>query len=660
MNKNKFTSLFDVLPVIKSRISDFCLKNLSHLKVIAVLALLGTLLYSRSLNNPFVYDDRAFILNSNLINNLHNIGKLFSPYDYFEYGHDITYRPIPTLQYFVNYALWTSHPAGHRISSILSHVLNGVMLYFLVLLLLKENPGAGKIGFLAALIFIAHPLQSESVLEVTFNETLLVNLFYLCAFYAYVLYTDTSRTLKARRNLFVCSMLFYMLALFSKENAVTFPLMILLYDLCYGELTFEKGFLRRIKWERYLSFALVTAFFLAVRFSFFRHSIENIIGYPGGSYWTNMLTMLQVVPLYLRLILVPVNLSIEYKIGTAVSLIEPEVLLGLLLCVIFLLAAAVIFRRSRKNFFFYSWIFILLIPVSNIFPMQILAAERYLYSSMTGFSVLAAAAIWRYLPKKMPYLFTGLLLCFYCVVVFFRIGDWKDEFTFWKQAVYKVPYSDGAHNGLGWALMGRQKYDAAISEFKQSLSFKPDYFEAQNSLASAYYAKGDYETAIKEFNRALKMNPYMSTPHISLGKIYKMKEMYGRAIKEFKTALLLDSSKYDAHVHLGDIYQKTGDIYQAALSYDRAIRINPGFALPYNSLGIIFGDKGFYGRSAWYLQKAVNLEPGSCEMRLNLAYVYYLAGQNNLALKELNRLLEICPDHPKAKYLISQIKSKNG
>lgn len=289
--------------------------------------------------------------------------------------------------------------------------------------------------------------------------------------------------------------------------------------------------------------------------------------------------------------------------------------------------------------------------------MQILAAERYLYSSMVGFCVLLAMAICRYLPRKMPYLFIAVLLCFYTVVVFFRIGDWKDEYTFWKKAVYKVPYSDGAHNGLGWAFIYEKMYIPAIKEFRQSLKLKPDYFEAQNSLASAYFAKGDYKTAMKEYYKAIKMNPYMPDPHVNLGKIYKSEGKYEKAIKEFKIALLNDPSVYEACVHIGDIYrQELGNFYNAAIYYDKAIKIDPENALPYNSIGIMFGEKGYYRISVRYLQKAVELEPDSCDMRFNLAYVYYLMDINNLAITELNHVLQLCPEYQNAKYLLSKIK----
>ena len=190
---------------------------------------ISIIVYLNCLQNSFVYDDDATIINNYFIRHWSNLPDLFTS-RYFVLSAELTYRPVVTLSYFIDYAFWHLNPLGYHLTNILLHATNSALVFIFGFQVFKNRTSA----FISAVFFSSYPLFSEVVNAVGFREDLLAFMFLILAFICY---------LKANQQRYILyysiSLFCYFLSLFSKEMAITLPVLIILYDTVF------KGFLSR-------------------------------------------------------------------------------------------------------------------------------------------------------------------------------------------------------------------------------------------------------------------------------------------------------------------------------------------------------------------------------------------------------------------------------
>ncbi|MBF0290197.1 MAG: hypothetical protein HQM14_20465 [SAR324 cluster bacterium] len=146
------------------------------------------LVYWGSLDNPFYFDDRVFILKNPVIQDFAEImrgfGRLFS-----------SGRSFPLLTFHFNYAIHGFEVTGYHIVNTCIHALNACLVFLLIRRLLPEENVSGWIPLGAASLFTVHPLMSSSVLYITQRSGLLAALFYLLAFISYLKMRDSTAPL---------------------------------------------------------------------------------------------------------------------------------------------------------------------------------------------------------------------------------------------------------------------------------------------------------------------------------------------------------------------------------------------------------------------------------------------------------------------------------
>ena len=103
--------------------------------------------------------------------------------------------------------------------------------------MLNKISGNKFFSVLAALFFICHPAISEAVILITYNDDLLTVFFFLSALLLYV---------ENRRSLIFLSYICFILALFSKEMAISLPAIVILYDFLLNRNFQEDKIKRKI------------------------------------------------------------------------------------------------------------------------------------------------------------------------------------------------------------------------------------------------------------------------------------------------------------------------------------------------------------------------------------------------------------------------------
>src|SRR6267378_1282356 len=194
---------------------DSLMSDHGQLIVCLGLVILVFLCFANALRNEFVFDDIYLVSVNNQIRSL-NLPLLLS-----------SYRPIRDISYAIDFALWGENPFGFHLTSILIHAANVLLVFALVRRLTKDLVSAT----LTALIFAVHPIQTDAVTYIAGRRDVLFTFFYLLAFQSYLTYYRNRWSTKAVAC-FILFLLLWMLSLFSKEMAVSLPILIFVWHFC--------------------------------------------------------------------------------------------------------------------------------------------------------------------------------------------------------------------------------------------------------------------------------------------------------------------------------------------------------------------------------------------------------------------------------------------
>lgn len=377
-----------------------------HVIAVCLIAASTLLVYSNTFHSTFHFDDVEQIVENSKIKDLGNLREILN-------GQ----RGVAVATFAVNYAIGGLNVFGYHLVNILIHIINGILVYFLIFLTLSliKNPpfskgGAGgfdgwssRIALYVALIFAVHPVQTQAVTYITQRMESLASLFYLLGL---LLFISGARA----RSFFTTSLLYcgvlasYILGFKSKEIVITLPAILFLYDLYFISSGNVKGLLKR--WPLYLSLFILLLYLAsktmvpadavnAIKGDAFSDVTNATAGFAvkeitPGQY---LLTQFNVIMTYLRLLILPVEQNLDYDYAVSRSLFELRTLLSFIGVVSILSAAVYLFmrpvswitRHGRIISFFILWFFIILSPTSSFIPIQDVIFEHRVYLPSVGF-----------------------------------------------------------------------------------------------------------------------------------------------------------------------------------------------------------------------------------------------------------------------------------
>ncbi len=660
-----------------------------------LLIVIPVIAYANSLQNTFIYDDVFTITDNYFIRDWENFFDLFT-HDYFQSSGEVTYRPVVTLSYFIDYSIWQLNPVGFHLTNILLHIVNGVLVYMFLSIVGRDK----TISFLASILFALHPVLTEAVNGISYREDLLTTVFFLGSVLLFI--QSTTRNPQYAIYHYPLSLFLYLLALCSKEMAITLPLIVFLLDWVFG----GKNTLRKNIIRYYPGFILVSGFYLFLRFVWFHNPVEKQLLYPDNSFLTNLLTMPKILSSYIKLLFFPVSFNAEYIIAYTKTLFAAAFVYSM----VFLGAVGVItykyYYRSRCLFFSILWFFVTLSPMMNIIPIANIMAERYLYLPSIGFCTIIACiltGVWKririffatrnilyfdnspkgrdawsytpantegksrvqksplplirqritgcqwYFPEVVPVTLLILLLIVpYSLFTVVRNRVWRDPFTFWSKTTEDSPDSSRAHNNLGMIYYQKGKTDFAIHEFQTAIAIESDP-EYHHNLGMAYQNKGMKEEALQEYYHVLAINPNSALTHNNMGNIFVDKGYTDEGILKFKEAIRLKPNYYDAHYNLGLAYFKKGLLDASIDEFKLAISYEPDHAEAHSCLGTAYANKGLFDKAIIEIEEALRQKPdypNACK-NLGIMYLNYKKDVQK-ALYFFEKFLRLDPTNPEA------------
>ena len=478
---------------------------------IAVLAIAASF---NGIWNDFAYDDLFIVVSNDVVHDLkRSWGLFFLPYWPLRLGGD-GYRPLTLLAFAIQWAISPRSPMLFHAVTIALYACNAVAVFWLASLLLPT-----AYAWLAAAFFAVHPVHVEAVANIVGQGEVWTGLLLVSSTAMYIQWRRAG-AFGTRRK--VLLMLMYLAACLFKEHGVVLPLLLLLAEALVVRRTEPAPARVRDLRPFFLGLLLVACFYVVFRNLVIHKELAGFAPFiPFVSlhvgYGDRVLTMLGVVPEWIRLLLWPAALTSEYgppkyPIAHGFALWQFP---GLLILVGVVGLALATMRRAPVVSFGIAWLIITLLPSSNfVLPSGILLAERTLFTPSVG-AILALSAV---LPALAGQLTTPLsriaalaaiesLLFAGVAKSTIQTAVWRSNDRLFRTTVHASPAVYRSHYMLGAWMMAKNEFPFGEREYLTAISLFPhDPFVAYN-LGHEYFNRGMYDRAYTMYARAESIMP---------------------------------------------------------------------------------------------------------------------------------------------------------
>lgn len=622
--------------------------------------------YLHTLSAPMLWDELDFILLNPYVDAPSHI--LNAP----DNGSDKYYRafrarPVSYLTFALNHKLSpavgvSGSTRGYHMVNITLHMLCALLAYALVLITLRpllpaplhtDNDTvpaepAALVALLAAGVFAAHPIQSEAVTYIFQRHVLLAALFSLLTLITYALAASAGplRT-RLRRSLLALSVLSCVMAMLSKESALTLPLLVILYDLSFIRRTRQEEPRSALLW-RVAPFVLTLPLIPLNRLLLEGNaSISSAVapllrGHAAIEPSVYFMTQLRVMMTYLRMLVFPAGQNIDHDYALQFNWLSAPVLLSAVAILVLLSASVWMLTRNaysseqartaaRAAGFGVLWFFLCLSVESSIVPLPMVMSEYRLYLPSLGiFTALAAFIVLIVLPAlrlREPGRQTLMLTLSLCMVLgvmtFARNSLWLSPVAIWEDTAEKSPGKARVHY----------------------------------NLAKAYEVEGRFMEAANSYLRSAALLPGgLSEVHarFNLGILYERMGLDSDAIEQYLTAASVmpqDHAAADPLYNLGVLMERLGKEDNAQQYYHQAIELDPGGRIAADALfnlGAMAFQKKHYIESAKWFKKVLEIHPDEHNARINRAICMMRLRAMPEARRELTEVLRRDPDNKRA------------
>jgi tetratricopeptide (TPR) repeat protein len=627
---------------------------------VALIVLLGIAAYSNTLTAPFTFDTVLNITENPAIRDVANIPALFT-------GSEGIFasRPLMHATFAMNYYLGGLDTAGYHALNIAIHIVNGILLYLLILATgkhmgLKRGELAPAAAF-SALLFTLHPVQTEAVTDVVNRSMLLSAMFY---FSGMILFLRTV-TAQKRKGLYAAALLLVsLLGMSSRENFATFPVMLVLYDLCFISKFRPREAARH--WWAYVPVLLSLLYMARIILG---HTYDTGTEFAGAGvpHQDYFFTQFNVHWTYLRLLVMPLGQNLDYDYPIARTLFEWPTLPAFAGYVGLLIAGIAFAKRRPALAFPVLWFLVILTPISfgvTLMDLRIddVIFEHRLYLPGAALFAIPGAAL--YLLQRRPRLGrAGLAIAVALPLVlgasaYARNSLWRTGIGIWGDAAAKSPLKARPQNNLGVAYDDAGQSSEAIEAYLRAIENDPGYIESYNNLCSTYQKLGEVDRAIKYCQAATSMGAGYAKAHFNLGNAYRAKGLTDKAIEQYEAAAGLGLP--EAHTNLGIIYKNRGLLDKAIEHHRQAIRLRPEKALAYMNLANTYSAKGAYDDAVANFNTAIRLEPDFMEAHFNLGNTYQKTGRLDEAIAQYLIAIKLSPNFAQAHSNLAEAYRQKG
>jgi Flp pilus assembly protein TadD len=608
---------------------------------IALLVAVGIAAYWNGLHAPFVWDDETAIVTNRTIRAVLPLSDPLLP----PLETPMAGRPIANLSLALNYAIGGLDETGYHWWNLGVLIASALLLFGIVRRTLVEsvaikaaglsgsltavglpkvvgttfmnNQGAETVALVSALVWLAHPLLSETVEYVTQRTESMMGLFFLLTLYAAI----RARRARESTGWQIVSIASCALGMATKESMVVAPLAVLLYDRVF-EFTSIGDALR----ARPVLYAGLAATWVELGVVMWRWP-RSTVGVAAVSPWIYLLNQIQMIVRYVGLAIWPQSLVVDYGLPRWLTIgdVVPQALLLLLM----LGGTIVALMRWPAIGFLGVLFFLTLAPTSSVVPIASeVGSERRMYLPLAPLAVLAVSLTWlglerlraRWPARSRTLAYAGLcvagaMVAALAVRTMLRNRDYATPMALWESVVARRPHGR-ARFALASELIAANRHDEATSQLREAVR---DYPDARAGLGTELFFQGRTAEAIDvldPFVRASPANPNRIPARLMLGQALLSQGRLDEGADQFKAVLGLDASSSAANQGLATAsriraarFLEQGNSVQALVPAREATRLGPGDAEAHNLLGVALASQGQYAEAAQEFQLTLRLNP---------------------------------------------------
>lgn len=542
----------------------FCLGN-------AFIFAIVLFVYRPILPGSFVIDDESLIVRDNPL-----VNGTYSPWTIW-FQTDFT---LATFGWWLQRLVWGLNPAGYHAVCLALHAASGILIWRILARL--KIPGA----WLAAVLFVVHPVCVNSVARISELKNTLSLPFYLFAFLGYLHYEATAlypeisngsekHPSRHRATLWYgFSLIAFVLSLLSKTTAVMLPVLLLACAAWQRRRITRRDVLHTLPFFILsLAFGLMSVWFqkhqalVAARLTLQSSSFLERLAGAGQDFW-----------FYVGKVFWPVNLSVIYPAWKLDPSSFAAYLPTLLAVAVFVLCWWFHRNWGRHVLFGIGCFAISMFPALGFFDAQFLTmgrvSDHLQYLPMIALVALAAAGLASLPGKTIFRVAAVLLILILSILSFLRAQVFASQESLMRDTLARNPAAWTSYNDLGIVLAKRGDYAAAIREFQNALRCNPDYADARLNLGLALMLQGKPAEAEPQFLGVLQVKPYEPQAHQQLAEILEAQGKNQEALYHLKVALLFKPDA-ETHLTLASLFYKTGDARSAVEQLHRALALKP-------------------------------------------------------------------------------------
>ncbi len=529
------------------------LNRINNRQAFAFFFVTGFIVFFGALKSPFMGDDYYQIINNKLVNSLSysNIGHLFTGGTFYVGNSQlgVYFRPLMSLVYSLIYAIFGPHAIYFHIVQFLLCIASSFILY-----LVYRGAFSVVMSLTMALIFLIHPINSQTAFAIPALQDSLYFFFGILGFWSFVRF----RTLKG-----ICiAMLCFFLSLLAKETGVVFIAISLAY---------------LVLWDRSRLKVFVVAIILPiVTYVLLRINAlgvtQKVTVAPIDS--VNLVGRLFTVPaiilLFFITVLFPYKLAEEYywvyPHFTFSHFVVP-LLIDILIVILLAYAGYIVFTRSAKSAFkdyvFYAiWLVVGIVPHLQIIPLDATANLTWFYFSTAGLigmiGVILASLKLQIKPLYIA-VALSLVLCLFGLRTFYRGYEFRSEITLAREDIAVAPNGNYvAYNTVAYFYMGKHQYSAAKTYAEQSIRIDPAFINTSN-LGIILTQLGNCQGAIKAYTQALNFNDENDAMSEDIGELSLLCGSYGSSAQFLTQEIINYPSDGKLRIDLAILDYKYGD-----------------------------------------------------------------------------------------------------
>jgi protein O-mannosyl-transferase len=584
---------------------------------IILIAIVGILAYANSFNNTFQFDDGFHIIDGTKIKDIHNVLTL-------KHWKAVGNRPLSFFTLAVDYKLASKDSKGmpsvvpFHVTNVLFHILAAFMAFLLSLEIMslavfKKNKIIDEnktlIALFTALIFVAHPIQTQAVTYIIQRMAVLAGFFYMWSVLLYIRGRNAHLAPNPDKKwlpwaLYAGAFAAGVFGFLSKQNGITFPIAFILVELLFirnSEEKIDKKFIG------IFSAAVGIVIILGIIINGLPREFDKI---SRSEY---LFTQFRVMMKYWQLLFLPVNQHLDYYWRVSTTLWGTEELLGLFGVLITLALAVWLYMKKWVVLSFaIFWFYLTLSLESSIIPIRDVIFEHRLYPAVFGFGFAISYLAFYFLsPKniKYPVILLAVICAVYIGLSLNRNSVWKNPYTLWSDSVKKDPKRERSWYWLATYYSEVKDRENAQKCYDTSIKCNPGFPLAYNGRGNLNKESGSLEAALKDYNMAIKLDPNYVTAYYNRGIAYAALNKLDEAVKDYDESIKLGNNTSAVYYNRGNAKRRAKDLNSAMTDYNMAIKLDPSNPLCFFNRGLTKAQLDKHDDAIKDIDQAIRMDP---------------------------------------------------